>query len=1379
MIKGLTCSVDPTTCMPIRNYILFLCLAQMATVASAQPAHINFTSLTSRDGLLSNSVNAILKDRYGLMWIATDDGLNKFDGTNFTAYRKQAGDTANLWANEILALHEDKAGRLWVGTSGGAVSLYDRMHDKFIHYPPGGGGDGFLSNAVVRSICSDYEGKIWIAQFSAPYVLDPATGHISKMDLTPYDHGGPNKLSLLCVFEDSRKRMWVGTDKGLFLYIRSTRTFKQYRHDNLDSSSLVNDYVQALAEDKEGHLWIGTGGGLCTMRPDEKAFISARKIDGRNSVLNEGQINAITVDNDGMLWVATMNGVHVLDPHTGHSVTYLPEEGNSHSLTSGSIRSLYIDKEGIYWFGTYRGGINKYDRNLNLFNVKLGDAFHDNGSQTSVVTSFEQQDDGNIWLGTDGGGLYTFDRKTEKLRPEHIRVGDRQPGAFSVLALKKIKTGALYIGTFAKGLIILDPVSGKARRLTMGPGPGDLNANDIYCIREDRQGLVWLGTNGAGINVLKNNKVIVRYTPTPKAPGDMLLPANGYIRAIEEDREGNMWIGTHGGGVAVYHPSTGKFTVYDQGNSNLPSDKIFSLLLDSRGWMWLGTYGGGLSVFDSRTGQFTNYTEKDGLQNATVYQVVEDARGQIWVSTNTGISSLDVQTKIFRNFTSYNGIQNNNFVHGSGLRSSDGELFFGGLQGFNYFNPAALTTNRNVPTVMLTNLQVANKPVAPGNESPIKEHISVAREVRLAYRQNFALSFVALNYTLPRQNHYAYKLEGFDKDWNYVDAMNTAYYTNLDPGEYVFHVKASNNDGVWSSRDTSVRIYVKPPFWRTPYAYVIYVLAAGGLLLYSRHRGLSRLRKKLALEQEREEARRIQELDRMKLKFLTNLSHEFRTPIALIMGPVDQMLSEGHGQPSHDKLQMVRRNARRLLHLVNQLLDFRKMEEHELRLHLEKGEFVSFVKDVCHSFTDLSERKHITFAFETRVDSLYVLFDRDKIERILFNLLSNAFKFTLEGGTITFALEELEGDDHADTRWISIKVMDTGIGIPQDKKEKIFQRFFQHASAAAILNQGTGIGLSITKEFVRMHGGVIEVESQPGQGSVFMIRLPLTKAAAGVTEEAPPPEIDAAEHGTETSATAPVTDNAVGMPAILLVEDNEDFRFYLKDNLRNKYKVIEAANGKDGWQKALSAHPQLIVSDISMPYMDGIELTRKLKGDKRTSHIPVILLTALREEEQQLKGLGTGANDYVTKPFNVEVLHARVRNLLALRNTLQTTFTRQINVLTPEVVIESEDEKLLNKVVTYLEKNLNSDQLSVESLSKEVGMSRSSLYSKILEITGETPVEYIRSFKLGKAKVLLEKSSLTIAEIAYEVGFSTPNYFARAFKAKYNILPSEYASTKK
>jgi len=907
--------------------------------------------------------------------------------------------------------------------------------------------------------------------------------------------------------------------------------------------------------------------------------------------------------------------------------------------------------------------------------------------------------------------------------------------------------------------------------MVMGRGVGDLNSNDVYSIFQDSKGRIWVGTNGQGVNVLQDNKVIVRYTPAPAFAGDLRLPMNGYIRAIEEDRDGNIWIGSHGGGLAVYHPKDNSFTVYNQNNSQLPGDKVYALLCDSRGRMWIGTYGGGLSVFDKGSGQFINYTEKDGLQNTTIYQVVEDAQGHIWVSTNTGISSFDTSEKFFRNFTYYNGLQNNNFVHGSGIRLSDGELMFGGLQGFNYFYPSRLTINRNVPVVVLTNLQVANKSVQPGDASPIREQISVADEIRLDYKQNFALRFVALNYTLPKQNHYAYKLEGFDKDWNYTGTMNTAYYTNLDPGEYVFRVKASNNDGVWSAGDRSIRIYVRPPFWRTVYAYVFYVLAAGGLLLYSRHRGLSRVRRQFALEQERAEVRRNQELDRMKLKFLTNLSHEFRTPISLIMGPVDQLLSEQQQERSKDRLYMIRRNARRLLNLVNQLLDFRKMEEQELKLQLTEGELVAFVKDVVHSFADLSERKHIRLSFDSDIQRLYVLFDHDKIERILFNLLSNAFKFTLEDGEISIMLYGMDQPAGSARKWVSIRVMDTGIGIPPDKRQRIFDRFFQHASGDAVLNQGTGIGLSITKEFVRMHGGTIEVESEVGKGSAFTIRLPLQPATEGqAAEHAQPAPVVEAPAAIAEKSSAPE------MPTVLLVEDNEDFRFYLKDNLKQNYRIIEAENGKEGWQRALAGHPQLIVSDISMPYMDGISLAKKLKADKRTCHVPIILLTALTGEEQQVQGLSTGANDYITKPFNFEVLHAKIKNLLELKRNLQTTYTRQIKVLPPEVKVETEDERLLQSVVRCLEENITSSQLSVEFLSREVGMSRSSLYNKVLEMTGETPVEYIRSFKLEKATVLLQKSDMTIAEIAYQTGFSTPNYFARAFKAKYNMLPSEYVA---
>jgi signal transduction histidine kinase/DNA-binding response OmpR family regulator len=867
-------------------------------------------------------------------------------------------------------------------------------------------------------------------------------------------------------------------------------------------------------------------------------------------------------------------------------------------------------------------------------------------------------------------------------------------------------------------------------------------------------------------------------------PNDVMLPINGYIRDMVEDREGNVWIATHGGGIAVFSPALEKFTIYNTGNSKLPIDKVQSLLEDRYGQIWAATLGGGLALFHKKTNDFTVYSEKDGLQNSSVFKVLEDQQGLIWVSTNKGISSLDASTKKINNYDYHNGIQRNSFMRGSGIKLSTGELFFGGLEGFNYFHPSALIKNNNVPAVVITDLRISNRSVAPSEDGPIQEHISVADEINLDYKQNFALDFVGLNYTAPEKNQYAYKLEGFDKDWNYVGNVTSASYTNLDPGEYVFRIRASNNDGVWNNEGRSIKVHVHPPFWLTVYAYIFYALIPIGLVLYLRHRGIIRIKRKYALEQEklvaeqeRRETERIRELDALKIKFLTNLSHDFRTPISLILGPVDTLLGQQKDPPASVHLQMIKRNAKRLLNLVNQLLDFRKMEEHELKLNLSEGELISFLKETSDSFKDLSERKKIEFAFSNKIEKLYTLFDHDKLERILFNILSNAFKFTLEGGKIAVAVEAGEEVTDESITWVTLKVSDTGIGIPADKKEKIFELFFQNTTAAAILNQGTGIGLSITKEFVKMHGGTIDVDSKQGKGTTFSIHLPFTRLEALTQGKEIMHEPIVAATETELEDEQIIQQEQQTEPektTVLLVEDNDDFRFYLKDNLRLHYKVLEAANGKEGWQKALAQHPQLIVSDINMPGMDGIELCKKIKADKRTGHIPVILLTALTGEEDQLRGLQTGANDYISKPFNFELLNARIKNLLALNNTFKKTYTKQIKALAPEIEIQSGDEILLQTIHQYLEDNLTNPQLSVEELSRHVGMSRSSLYNKLLEVTGQTPVEYIRSVKLDKAIILLQKSDMNIAQIAYSVGFSTPNYFAKSFKAKYNMLPSEY-----
>lgn len=1369
-----------------KNILLAIYVCVLTLRLTAQQKEINFSALTTQDGLSSNTVNAILKDSHGMMWFATEDGLDRFDGARFTIYRHKSDDSSSLRANEILSLYEDKEGRLWVGTSGGSLSLYDRKTDAFIHFPSGP-TPNYIHNNVIRSICSDHTGKIWVAHFDGVNILDPRSGRISNLPLKSDRAAGIFDKIGMCLYEDSYQNMWIGTTQGLFQYNFSSQTIRQYVHVPSDSSSLSGDAINVVTQDSSGNLWVGTDGGLSMLRHGSSRFVNFKHTSDAFSIIGNNAVSSLAVDGN-KLWIGTQVGLSVLDTKTFSVLNVTRDPRNMHSLTANAVKYIYIDQQGIYWVGTSRGGVNKYDKNLNLFNYVRSNVFDPNGLHGSVATCFAESEDGKIFVGTNEG-LSLFDPTTRLFRQFTLRsLRNRQSSQIGIVAMRLISRRKLLISTSADGLFIVDPVSGQYVQRTAGPGATDLNSNEIYCIAQLRNGNFMVGTNGEGINVLdKDYKVISRYTPHPSRPNDLLLPFNGYIRDIKEDRQGDIWIATHGGGLGVLHPAAGNFTNFNTNNSKLPNDKVQCLTEDSQGFIWTGTFGGGIARIEPISRMFTFFSEKEGLQNSNVYKIIEDQAGVIWVSSNQGISSINIATGQINNFTFHNGLQHNNFARNSGIRLRDGELIFGGLDGFNYFHPSYLIKNKNIPPVMLTGLRVSNQSITASGSGPISEHISVAREINLSYKQNFALDFVGLSYTSPEQNKYAYKLEGFEKDWNYVGNITSASYTNLDPGDYVFRVRASNNDGVWNNEGASVLVHVRPPVWRTTYAYVAYIGLLIAILVYIRHKGIQKIHRKFALEQkknyeqqERLEAERKHELDSQKIKFLTNLSHEFRTPISLILGPVDSLIEKEKNIQSFRQLDMIKRNGRRLLNLVNQLLDFRKMEEHELKLQLTQGELVSFVKEVADSFKDLAERKKMQFIYSSELHKLNAFFDHDKLERVLFNVLSNAFKFTRPGGKIMLEIKNAKGAGDDLKAWVAIRISDTGIGIPGDKKEKIFSLFYQNDTDMSILNQGSGIGLTITKEFVKMQGGTIDLESEPGVGTAFNIILPFTLAPAEPDMQC----IQAENSVVESMLTDPPPVSQEDderkddseFPSILLVEDDDDFRYYLKEKLMLKHKVVEAVNGVDGWKKALSQHPQLIVSDISMPEMNGIDLCRKLKADKRTSHIPIILLTALTGEEEQLKGLRTGASDYITKPFHVEILVEKVKNLLVLNDTLKNTYTRQFKPIPAEVELQSADEELINAIRIYLDENLSNPQLSVKELSKHAGMSRSSLYTKLLEITGQTPVEYIRSVKLDKAAVLLQKSDMNVAQIAYSVGFSTPNYFAKSFKAKFGVLPSEYIS---
>lgn len=1355
----------------------------------AQDTRLNFSVLTSKDGLSSNTVNAILKDQYGFLWFATEDGLNRFDGKNFRIYRHKADDPSSIRANHVTALYEDKLGVLWVGTNGGSLSIYNRKTDSFFNFSS---IPGYVIGGAVTSISGDNYNNVWVSCYDGLFSIDIVTRKATRIPTGEKKAGKPDTKVFTLTYQDRKHQMWFGSDKGLYHYNSKTGVFTLLGHNDNENSLAANN-VLSIAEDRNQNLWIGTTGGLSKLNSDGKTFTNFKHTIGKNG-LSSDVIYAIARDFNSDLWLATEEGLDILNTETCIITNYKPDIHNKGSLSSRSIRSIYIDKQGIYWLGTFQGGVNKYDKNFSYFNLRESNPFDSRGLSAPVITSFAEWKGKGIFIGTDGGGLNLYHPETSLF--DHLSIASKRAGAahdLAILALKMAKNGQLWIGTYRDGLFKYDPATGSYRQLKKGNGKLDLNFNDIFCIEEDTKGNIWIGTNGGGINIYNpNSQIVDKIKNDFSKANDTRYPANNNIRAFAEDHNGNMWVGTFGGGISVWNPATRRFKFYNNTHNNLNNDYVFSIAEDSLGRMWAGTGGGGLNLLDNVTDKFVSFSESDGLANDVVQKILEDSCGKLWVSTNQGISSFDAKNKRFTNYSHYNGLQNNSFVHGAGLRASSGELYFGGQEGFNYFNPLAMKKNKNIPPVMLIDLKVDDKSVIPTDKGPIQVPILLAKEIQLEYSQNIAISFVALNYTNSQQNVYKYRLIGFNQEWVTAGKEHTASYNNLNPGTYEFQVIASNNNGLWNNTGRSIKIVVAPPFWLSIYAFITYLTAGVALLFYIRHRGIHKLKTQFALEQERQQAKQtiesqkreaehMRELDQLKIKFLTNLSHEFRTPISLIVGPVDNLLDKIDEPELAGQLGLIKRNGRRLLNLVNQLLDFRKMEEAELKLKLSRGEIVQFIREVTDSFTDLADRKKINLKFTTANNPVFVFFDANKVERILFNLLSNAFKFTEEGGNITVELTIKEFED-TDIVNVTCSVTDTGIGIPSNVLQKVFDRFFQSETGPAILNQGSGIGLSITREFVKMHGGKISAESENGKGSRFIFEIPLQIATAETkTATTPKPdtvttEIDKAPD--PNTAELPANELA-NKPTILIIEDDEDFRFYLKDNLKSQYRIYEASNGKEGWQMALSRHPDVVVSDIKMPLMTGTDLSKKLKSDKRTLHIPVILLTASNAESDQIKGLESGANDFISKPFNFAVLQVKIKNLLTQSRSARETYSRQLQVTAGNVVIESENEKFLNKVMQYVERNLNDPQLSVEGLSRELVMSRVSLYKKLLDITGMSPVEFIRAVKLEKAIVLLEKSDMNIAQIAYQTGFSTPNYFTKAFKEKYNMLPSEYIEAKR
>lgn len=1344
---------------------------------------INFKAITAKEGLPSNTVNTIIKDKYGLLWLGTSNGLSKFDGSNFTVYRHLPDNKRSLPANEVLSLYEDNSGRIWVGTSGGGLCYYDRASDSFVAYRSKAALPN-VENITIRAFFQDHEGRLWVGTYGSLIMVDFKTGQIISRTVRDRIASEPGSFAVLSFFEDSRHRMWVGTNKGLYLYNWQSRKFKGIVHNNNDASSISDDAVRVITEDTNGNIWLGTYNGLSKLLSNNRFRNFKKGSDPRHSI-SSNVIYALSADTYGKLWVGTEEGVDIYDPITDSFQHQTPDPRDIFSIRNKSIRSILIDPAGIYWVGTNTGGVFKYDKGLALFDLKLSNYFDPLGLNSPLVTAFAGYKPGKVFVGTDGGGLSLFDKATRLFKRYPLK-SSLHPAlkGLTIFRLTFDNSGKLWIGTYNDGIFLMDPATGSYKQFVADGSLTGLTSNNISAISQDGNGKIWIGTIGTGVNIYDPQTGKFQHiNKNPNSGTSLVLPLNDFIASIAIGSNGDIWIGSTGTGIAVYHQASGTFSRYTKIANGLADDVIQCLFVAKDGSVWVGT-NQGMSSFDKKTKKFYTYSEKQGLANASVKTILEDEQGMLWLSTDRGISSFDRRTKVFRNFTNENGVQQGSFLTASGAKTSTGDLYFGGEEGFNFFNPATLPEPAAPGKVLLTDLKVNNIAISPGEDAPIKEQLDISKEIRLKYGQNFSIGYVALDYTSPQQNEYAYKLDGFDKDWNYVHKVRLANYTNIDPGTYTFQVK-SNNNKTANSPVTSIKVIVLPPFWRTAYAYVFYLLTFCSILYLIRQRGINKLKMQFAKEQEvlrfeqmieteRREALKIHELDELKIKFLTNLSHEFRTPISLIAAPVEKLMAKKTNEEISGDLNMINRNIKNLLNLVNQLLDFRKMEQHELKLNLSDGDIVGFINETAESFKDIAAKKNIVLEIKNARSHWLAAFDRDKLERIIFNLLSNAFKFTPASGTVQL---ETDVKENAIQPYISIIVSDTGVGVAEKDLENIFGRFYQSDQPSVILNQGSGIGLSIIKEFVELHEGSIKAELLPERGMRFVVNLPLKPASTAAIAANNTENTGLTETPAQLNDTA--APEAGDLPRILVVEDNDEFRRYLVDHLKEHFIIIEAANGKEGWQKTLSAHPQLVVSDISMPQMNGIDLSKKIKADKRTRHIPIILLTAINGEDEQLKGLNSGANDYLTKPFNFQILNARISNLLNLNKSLKDTYSRQIHMVGENVEIESGDLKLISAIMAFMEARLNDPDLSVEEMAKHVGMSRGSLYYKLIELTGLTPIEYMRAIKLDKAAALLESSTYNVAQIAYMTGFGTPSYFSRMFKSKFGVLPSEYLNSKR
>lgn len=1353
--------------LPMRDYYLpkplfYICLLLTMAAGTTRAQRLSFRQLTVEDGLSQSAVMSITRDSRGFMWYGTRYGLNRYDGVRFKVYKSTPGDKTTIPDNIVNALLTDYEGTLWVGTSAGLCRYNDRT-DAFERV--------YLPNAddcYVSYIYEDNRHRLWAGTDYGLFVL---TDKSKNQFIRPYEHVAllATKGNMVrCIYQTRNGHLWAGTSKGLIEALPNGQC-NIYIHTDAPGS-LKADYITSLAEDREGRLWIGTlHDGLSFMEANGRIipFLQPGSTPANNN------IRKIMRAGDGRLWAGTQDGLNIINPATGEATFYRHDPDIKTSLSNNSIHSLYQDAAGTVWIGTYHGGINLLYSCNTPFQVYQNNRLPSSISN-NVISSITAGNPQQLWIGTEGGGLNLFHAATGNFTCYSNKPGDTTTISSNLIkVVYKDHEGQIWIGTsYGNGLNRYLPNTGSFQRIALDKQVREtVSFDEILALQQTADGTLWIGAQ-SGLTILRKDASGHYLSRTIASHLNARLP-NKNIHALFEDAQHRLWIGTSGG-LCVYTPATDaliSYTKKEGDSTRLQSDAINCITQDSKGNIWAGTFYGGLSRLSRQTGRITTFSDKTGLPNNNISGILEDNEGNLWLSTDNGLARFNPEQGTCKTYTISDGIAGNKFSNNAFFKDADGQLYFGGNNGLTAFYPGRLQTNTLAAPIQFTTLKLTGNTVRINDNSKLlTADISYTPSLRFTHDQsNFTIEYALLNFIKPEKNRYAFMLEGIETQWNYT-SNTSATYTNLPAGHYTFLVKGANNDGIWSAAPARMSITILPSVWKTWYAYTLYLLLAVAItFLILRFFWLRAL------------YRREHDLQQFKLNFFTNISHEIRTHLSLISGPVEKLLQTTHDNRQHKQLEHVKSNADRLMHLVGELMDFRKAETNNLPLYVTRENLVSFAGDVYQAFADMAAMHHITTRFTSSQPHIEAYFDKRQMEKVIFNLLSNAFKFTPDHGTITLHIEE-------QAQQILIRVQDNGKGIAPEHLQKLFSNFFQiHDETSS--NTGYGIGLALSKSIVELHKGTLTVASTPATlqhpgSTCFTVTLLKGNAhfTAGQlqTESTSHLQLQPIQPVQPSGNTSSASEH---LPVLLLVEDNAELRAFIEESLQQSYQVTSCTNGREGWEKATELIPDIIISDVMMPEMDGFTLCRQLKTDVRTSHIPVILLTAKAAHDHQITGLTNGADIYLTKPFSMQVLELHAHNMIAGREALRRQIHRQLEnsagnnthaTIAAPSGLNPTDEVFLQQVIAVVENQMDNPELSVGMLAEKMAMSAPVLYKKLKALTDMTVNDFMKSLRLKKAALLLLEGRLNVSEVAYAVGFNRRKYFSEEFKKMYGQTPTEY-----